>query len=247
MACVFLSLSPFPLSVQTVVIAGLACISVGFFMARWRLLSKLCVRNVVLELQDAFGHVERAVGGFDIFGFRSYHLLSSQPHPHTIYGSIYTHRQHVMYGTFPLWCCAPRIVHSLVAGHHSFSERLALGKKMLFDIDGRDALKSDGQGDGSWQRRKMETVMIGSEQANVSLTTFSLECTVLHNLSYRILLNTRIRTTPTRADGGTHHNRRRPNVGTPLRCAYDMATIVLTIVSLYYPPAQEKLGLEKIM
>ena len=81
MACVFLSLSPFPLSVQTVVIAGLACISVGFFMARWRLLSKLCVRNVVLELQDAFGHVERAVGGFDVFGFRSYHLLSSHWQP----------------------------------------------------------------------------------------------------------------------------------------------------------------------
>ena len=50
-------------------------------MARWRLLSKLCVRNVVLELQDAFGHVERAVGGFDIFGFRSYHLLSSHWQP----------------------------------------------------------------------------------------------------------------------------------------------------------------------
>ena len=37
----------------------------------------LCVRSVVLELQDAFGHVERAVGGFDVFGFRSYQLLSS--------------------------------------------------------------------------------------------------------------------------------------------------------------------------
>ena len=171
-------------------------------------------------------------------------FISAAP-SHHLWINIY-HRQHVMYGTFPLWCCASRIVHSLVAGHHSFSERLALGKKMLFDIDGRDALKSDGQGDGSWQRRKMKTVMIGLEQANVSLTT-PLECTVLHNLSYRILLNTRIRTTPTRADGGTHHNRRRPNVGTPLRCAYDMVSIVLTIVSLYYPPAQEKLGPARIM
>ena len=243
MACVFLSRSPFPLSVQTVVIAELTCISVGFFMAGWHLLSN------ALRAQCC----ARIAGRVWTCRARRWCLrclrFPKLPSPFislaaAIYGSIYTH---VMYGTFPLWCCASRIVHSLVAGHHSFSERLALGKKMLFDIDGRDALKSDGQGDGSWQRRKMETVMIGSEQANVSLTTFSLECTVLHNLSYRILLNTRIRTTPTRADGGTHHNRRRPNVGTPLRCVYDMVTIVSTIVSLYHPPAQEKLGPARIM